>query len=98
MQPGTGEDALPGKTNVPQIQCPINHSTWSKQKTARITEPVDIPIECDADGVWQVRGFAEARAILRSKNTKQAGFNADMIGSVPPHEEPTDLIPGRQDA
>ncbi len=83
MQPGTGEDALPGKTNVPQIQCPINHSTWSKQKTARITEPVDIPIECDADGVWQVRGFAEARAILRSKNTKQAGFNADMIGSVP---------------
>ena len=83
MQPETREDALAGKAPVPAGLCPIDHDTWSKQKTARYAEPVDSPIECDADGVWHVRGFAQARAILRSKNTKQAGFNADMIGSVP---------------
>jgi cytochrome P450 len=83
MESGTGEGALPGKANVAQTQCPIDHGVWSKQKTARIIEPVGIPIECDADDVWQVRGFAEARAILRSNNTKQAGFNAHQIGGVP---------------
>lgn len=83
MQLDTGEGALPGKAQKPQAPCPIDHSIWSKQKTARIAEPVDVPVEYDAEGVWHVRGFAQVRAILRSKNTKQAGFNADMIGSVP---------------
>ncbi len=55
----------------------------SRQKTAQIEEPVSTPIECDAGSVWHVRGFAEARAILRGNNTRQAGFNADMISGVP---------------
>ena len=83
MQLDTGEGALAGKAQELQTQCPIEHGTWSKQKTARLAEPVDSPIECDAEGVWHVRGFAQARAILRSKHTQQAGFNADMIGNVP---------------
>ncbi len=64
-------------------ECPIDHAAWSKQKTARAVEPVGIPIECDEAGVWHVRGFEEARAILRSGDTKQAGFRAEMIGNVP---------------
>jgi cytochrome P450 len=36
-----------------------------------------------------VRGFEEARAILRSSSTSQAGFNAEMIGQVPG----TDTLP-----
>jgi cytochrome P450 len=37
------------------------------------------PLERDAAGVWQVRGFEEARAILRSSATRQAGFRAELI-------------------
>ncbi|MBV8086584.1 MAG: cytochrome P450 [Chloroflexi bacterium] len=36
-------------------------------------------VELDVDGVWHVRGFAEARQLLRSADTQQAGFNADFV-------------------
>jgi len=64
-------------------QCPIDHSALSQQKTVRGVEPVDRPIERDADGVWHVRGFDEARAVLRSGNTQQAGFKADLLARLP---------------
>jgi cytochrome P450 len=60
-------------------KCPVDHSAWSRQKTARSAEPTDKRIERDADGVWQVYGFEEARTILRSADTKQAGFGARMF-------------------
>lgn len=56
--------------------CPVPHND---RKTSQVVDPVMTPIERDAHGVWQVRGFDEARAILRSNGTKQAGFNAEMI-------------------
>ncbi|GER91031.1 hypothetical protein KDW_51930 [Dictyobacter vulcani] len=62
--------------------CPIDHQALSRQKTGRTVEPVDLPLECDASGVWHVRGFEEARTVLRSGDTKQAGFNAEMIADV----------------
>ena len=64
-------------------QCPIDYSARSQQKTVRGVEPVDRPIERDADGVWHVRGFDEARAVLRSGNTRQAGFKADLLARLP---------------
>jgi cytochrome P450 len=73
-QPGT--DELAG-------YCPVDHRTYSQQKTARIVEPTHLPVSCDAAGTWHVRSFEEARTILRSPHTKQAGFNADMIAKLP---------------
>ncbi|MGB8343378.1 MAG: cytochrome P450 [Ktedonobacteraceae bacterium] len=80
MQPVISEQT---KTNAAGAGCPVDHIALSRQKTAREVEPTGIPIECDAAGTWHVRGFAEARAILRSSDTKQAGFRAELIGSVP---------------
>jgi cytochrome P450 len=66
-------------------RCPIDHRAraWSRQKTARVAEPINIPIERDAAGIWQVRGFEEARAILRSADTNQAGFRAELLERLP---------------
>jgi cytochrome P450 len=67
-------------------RCPVNHSSLPYQKTAKSTQVSwpSVPIEQDAQGVWQVYGFEEARAILRNSSaTKQAGFNADLITGIP---------------
>ncbi len=64
-------------------RCPIDHSAWPQQKTARVAEPIKTPMECDAAGVWQVRGFEDARTILRSADTKQAGFKAELLEQLP---------------
>src|SRR5712691_2796510 len=61
----------------------VDHAAWSRQKTARVVEPIGIPIERDAAGVWHVRGFEEARTILRSRDTRQAGFKAELIEKLP---------------
>jgi cytochrome P450 len=64
-----------------QARCPV-HGLWSWQKTARVPE-IGLPaVERDEQGVWHVRSFAMARAILRSGDTKQAGFNAELIAQV----------------
>jgi cytochrome P450 len=67
---------------APLNRCPIDHTGFSQQKTARnvVTDP---RIERDAAGVWQVRGFEEARAILRGSDTRQAGFGAEMLERIP---------------
>ncbi len=64
-------------------QCPVDHQALPQQKTSRPIQSTTTPIECDAEGIWQVRGFAEARKILRSNHTKQAGFNADQVTTIP---------------
>lgn len=67
----------------PEIQqCPVDHRSYSHQKTAVVTEPEGPPMSCDAQGIWQVRGFAEARSILRDAPTKQAGFRAELIDQM----------------
>ncbi len=66
-----------------QAQCPINHVVISQQKTARAVEPPTQPVERTHDGVWHIRGYAEAHAILRAAGTKQAGFNAELIDRIP---------------
>lgn len=65
------------------VQCPIEHTALSYQKTSRSTEMNRAPLERDAQGIWQVHGFEEARAILRSRATQQAGFNAEMVAKIP---------------
>ena len=63
--------------------CPIDHTTMFQKKTARAAEPATAPdVERADDGTWHVRGFPEARAILRGPNTRQAGFRADLINRI----------------
>ncbi len=64
-------------------KCPIDHSAISEQKTTRSVELAGRAIEQDEQGVWHVRSFNAARAILRSPDTKQAGFNAEIVTHVP---------------
>ncbi len=67
----------------PSPQCPFERSLLSQQKTSRTTKVAPKPVERDSQGVWQVYGFEQARTILRSSATKQAGFNAERIAKVP---------------
>jgi cytochrome P450 len=51
--------------------------TPSQRKVPR-EESAGCPVHRDADGVWQVHGFAAARTVLRSTDTRQRGFGADQ--------------------
>src|ERR1700694_1920298 len=62
---------------------PVDHNVLSYQKTSRSMEVRPTPLERDAQGIWQVYGFEEARTILRSSATRQAGFNADSLAKIP---------------
>ncbi|WP_081838396.1 cytochrome P450 [Thermogemmatispora carboxidivorans] len=54
-----------------------------EQKTARCLERAEPAIEPDQAGVWHVRAFREARAILRSSAVRQAGFKAEVLARLP---------------
>lgn len=74
--------STPSSVETP-AQCPVNHGSLSYQKTSRSMEASTAPLERDVQGIWQVYGFEEARAILRSSTTRQAGFNAEQITRIP---------------
>src|SRR5690606_14258308 len=56
---------------------------YGYQKTTRVVEPPDRPIEQDENGLWHVRDFELARAVLRSTDVKQAGFKAENSEKIP---------------
>lgn len=60
-------------------QCPVDHRAFSRQKTAQVPEYSPRPATQDADGVWHIYEYQQARTILRSSNTRQAGFAADLV-------------------
>ncbi|MFD0663876.1 hypothetical protein [Thermocatellispora tengchongensis] len=41
------------------------------------------PVARAADGTWQVRGYAQARAVLRSTGTVQAGLGIETVEKLP---------------
>ncbi|MGV9310692.1 cytochrome P450 [Streptomyces sp. NPDC003691] len=41
------------------------------------------PVGRGADGVWEVRGYEEARAVLRSTSTVQAGLGVESVSKLP---------------
>jgi cytochrome P450 len=80
--------ATPISTHAPNAHaqpagCPVDHTTYSRQKTAPLADPATPALARDAAGVWHVRGYAEARQILRGTLTRQAGFKADLIERMP---------------
>ena len=72
--------------------CPVDHSSHNHQKTAPILEPTNHPLELDEFGIWHIRGYAEARQILRSDNTKQAGFGSELMDELPDTMKPPILF------
>jgi cytochrome P450 len=59
--------------------CPVDHAP--RRKSVRDAGRGSARLERDAAGVWHARGFDEVRAILRDANSRQAGFNAEMLVS-----------------
>ncbi|MDQ3552877.1 MAG: cytochrome P450 [Chloroflexota bacterium] len=59
----------------------------------RLTEPgaAEALVERAPDGVWHVRGFQEAREILRG-SVVQEGFNADLVRRMPSQMSPPVLF------
>lgn len=84
MDGNTQEALSPTST---EAQCPVDHRFWSRQKTASISDPSAASDEATgpvieheaSNSTWHVRGFQEARAVLRSTSTRQAGFNAEQF-------------------
>jgi cytochrome P450 len=78
-----------GNASTTPARCPIDHRTFSQQKTLRVIEPISKPIEYDSEtSIWHIHGFEAARKILRSPDIKQAGFNAELATSVPYQQKP----------
>src|SRR5690349_19524654 len=93
------QEALSGATSPATAHCPIDHAAWSRQKTATVSDSTadsddfaGAPLERDASGTWHVRGFQEARAVLRNDSTKQAGFGAPQMEQLSGFLKPSILF------
>lgn len=73
-------------------RCPIDHTALSVQKTGRVGERTEKSIERDPAGVWHVRGYEQARTILRTSETKQAGFKVELLERMPQRMTPPILF------
>ena len=68
--------------------CPVvheafpHHEAFSQKKTG-LAELAGPALERAADGTWYVRDFALTRQLLRSGETRQAGFKADLLAQMP---------------
>jgi cytochrome P450 len=82
-QPSSDNTETMIDTTSSPAHCPIDHNAWSWQKTVPTIPSTGPAVECDQEGVWHVRSLDAARAVLRSANTKQAGFNAELIARIP---------------
>lgn len=71
---------LPSALESTSGRCPVDHRAYSQQKAGLRPEALNLPaLEVDAKGVWHIRSFAAARAVLRAEETRQAGFKAELI-------------------
>ena len=61
-------------------RCPVDHADYKTPRQADLGAPA---IEWMKDGTWFIRGFDEAKAVLRNTNTHQAGFKAELIDILP---------------
>jgi hypothetical protein len=55
----------------------------SARKIDRGDTAIACPARQDADGVWRVNGYAAARAVLRSADTRQAGLGIESVEKLP---------------
>ena len=79
--------------DTPAQGCPFHPSDQSARKTTPPNEKhASTRLERDAAGVWHVRGFAEAKTLLRSNRTRQAGFMAERVALLPDTMRPPILF------
>ncbi|GAA2904105.1 cytochrome P450 [Streptosporangium fragile] len=53
------------------------------RKIERESTPDTCPISRAGDGTWQIRGYEQARAVLRSDGTVQAGLGIETVEKLP---------------
>ncbi|MGB0389189.1 MAG: cytochrome P450 [Ardenticatenaceae bacterium] len=63
--------------------CPVNHEVFSPRRMPFEVEADQPGLVRGADGVWQVRDYEIAKRILRGKETRQAGFGAEILQKLP---------------
>ncbi|MGW6505340.1 cytochrome P450 [Nonomuraea angiospora] len=61
----------------------MNDHTEDPRKIPRPAAPGDCPVRRADDGTWEVRGHAQARAVLRSHDTVQAGLGVETVEKLP---------------
>ncbi len=74
--------------------CPVGAPSFGSTKTAP-PHQTGRTLEQDQVGVWHVRGYQEARAILRADGTAQAGFRAEDIKKIPFMNKPVLYMEGQ---
>ncbi len=73
----------PIQTDTPAARgCPFPHGAASQRRTAQEPVTPQPAVVRDADGVWHVHSFTAARTVLRSSETRQAGFRAEVVDRV----------------
>lgn len=68
---------------TPNGKCPVDHGNMATRRMPYRSLPDTPPVEQDAAGVWHIRDYAVAKKIMRAKDTRQAGFGAELIRELP---------------
>jgi cytochrome P450 len=72
-------------TSSTPARCPIDHAQFKTPRNN--TEPTESPITQDADAngvrIWHINDYDLAKTLLRGDSAKQAGFKAELLGSLP---------------
>ncbi|MGN9845912.1 cytochrome P450 [Nonomuraea sp. H19] len=63
--------------------CGVSDHRGDARKIERPSTQETCPVSRAADGTWQVRGYAQARAVLRSDATVQAGLGIETVEKLP---------------
>ncbi|TMR97197.1 cytochrome P450 [Nonomuraea basaltis] len=63
--------------------CGVSDHRGDARKIERPSTQDTCPVSRAADGTWQVRGYAQARAVLRSDVTVQAGLGIETVEKLP---------------
>ncbi|MFI9847159.1 cytochrome P450 [Nonomuraea sp. NPDC051941] len=61
----------------------MNDHSEDTRKIPRQAAPVACPVRRADDGTWEVRGHEQARAVLRSYDTVQAGLGIETVEKLP---------------
>ncbi|MFE6286276.1 cytochrome P450 [Streptomyces sp. NPDC057877] len=62
----------------------MGNARESARKIDRTDTHPGCPVRRGADGGWEVRGYAAARAVLRGTDTVQAGLGIETVEKLPP--------------
>lgn len=73
------ENTQPLTEETTAARCPVHHAPMPTKKSASPGIANGAAVERNSSGTWHIRGFEEARAILRSGDTRQAGFKAELV-------------------